>query len=183
MKITEADRLFEEFCEELCRLFGKEFCTLNMHEHLDLMECMLDYGPIYGFWCFSFERFNGQLGSFHTNSKNIELQIVQKFLRSQTVMSLPREEDEASSAYSQKPLQEICRMKYIQILHLQGALLPDQSLSFAIDYTEFDVKAIYDLSKSEEKDAVLSQDKQRRLAQVYNILHGDIAISFFFISN
>ena len=45
-----------------CRLFGKEFCTLNMHENFDLMECMLDYGPIYGFWCFFFERFNGQLG-------------------------------------------------------------------------------------------------------------------------
>ena len=184
MKITEADRLlFQEFCEEFCRLFGKEFCTLNMHKHLHFMECMLDYGPIYGFWCFPFERFNGQLGSFHTNSKNIELQIVRKFLRSQTVMSLPREEHEASSAYSQKSLQEICQMKYSQILHLQSALLPDQSLSFAIDYTEFDMKAIYDLSKSKEKDAVLSQDEQHRLAQVYNILHGDIAISFFFISN
>ena len=70
-------------------------------------------------------------------------------------------------------------MKYNQILHLQSALLPDQSLSFAIDYTEFDMKAIYDLSKSKEKDAVLSQDEQHRLAQVYNILHGDIAISFY----
>lgn len=93
-------------------------------------------------------------------------------------MSLPSEEHEASFA-----LQGISQMKYSQILHLQSALLSPQSLSFAIDYTETDMQAVYDLSKSKEKDAVLSLDEQWRLAQVYNILYGEIAISFLFMSN
>ena len=38
-----------------------------MHLHLHLKECMLDYGPVYSFWCFSFERFNGILGKFNNN--------------------------------------------------------------------------------------------------------------------
>lgn len=87
--VTETDVLLQEFCEESCQLFGKEFCTLNMHKHLHLKQCILDFDPIYGFWCFPFERFNGKIESFPTNNKNIEAQIARKFIRDQIVMSLP----------------------------------------------------------------------------------------------
>lgn len=70
--ITTADRLLQEYCEEFQHIFGNESCTMNMHKHLHLTQCMFDYGPIYGFWCFPFERFNGQLESCHTNNKNVE---------------------------------------------------------------------------------------------------------------
>ena len=43
---------------------------------------MQNYGSIYGFWLFSFERYNGILGSYHTNNKTVELQIMRKFMTS-----------------------------------------------------------------------------------------------------
>jgi len=42
--------------------YGKEKICLNLHLCLHLVECCLDYGPLYSFWCFSFERMNGILG-------------------------------------------------------------------------------------------------------------------------
>ena len=39
--------------------------------------CMKDFGPVYAFWLFSFERLNGVLGSFYTNC---HLQLMRHFL-------------------------------------------------------------------------------------------------------
>ena len=42
--------------------YGSEFITPNIHLSLHLAECYRDYGPIYSFWCYPFERMNGILG-------------------------------------------------------------------------------------------------------------------------
>ena len=42
--------------------YGAEFITPNIHLSLHFAECCRDYGPIYSFWCYSFERMNGILG-------------------------------------------------------------------------------------------------------------------------
>jgi len=47
-----------------------------------------DYGPCYGYWLFSFERYNGILGKYHTNRKSIEIQLMQTFLNDVYVRSL-----------------------------------------------------------------------------------------------
>lgn len=176
--ITEADELLKEFCKESCQLFGNLFCTLNMHKHLHLKQCMLDFGPIYGFWCFPFERFNGKLGSIHTNNKSIELQIARKFLRDQTVMSLPGEEQGQTrgSQTPPMPIQGISRNKYYQLLQLQNVLLPLSRFSFGIEYQ--DTEAIYHLADSKVTEAVLSRDEQDRLIQAYRILYGNVAVHF-----
>ena len=44
--------------------YGSEYITPNIHLSLHLTECCHDYGPLYSFWCFSFERMNGILGEF-----------------------------------------------------------------------------------------------------------------------
>jgi hypothetical protein len=41
---------------------GRDKITPNLHLSLHLAECSFDYGPLYTFWCFSFERMNGVLG-------------------------------------------------------------------------------------------------------------------------
>lgn len=79
---NEADRFLMEFYEEFVTLYGKDWCTPNMHLHGHLHECVKDYGPVYSFWLFSFERFNGILGSYHTNSHNISIQLMRRFLDS-----------------------------------------------------------------------------------------------------
>ena len=49
------------------RKYGAEKITPNLHLSLHLKECVYDYGPLYVFWCFSFERMNGILGKFLLN--------------------------------------------------------------------------------------------------------------------
>ena len=49
--------------------------------HLYLAECLRDFGPLHGFWLYSFERFNGLLGNQPNNNRSIELQLINRFLR------------------------------------------------------------------------------------------------------
>ena len=59
--ILSADLYFQQFCKKYQQLYGSEECTPNMHMHLHLKDSLTDYGPVYAFWCFAFERFNGVL--------------------------------------------------------------------------------------------------------------------------
>ncbi len=61
-------------------VYGKECCTINIHLHGHLVSCMEDYGPVYLFWLFAFERLNGVMEAFHTNSHNIAPQLMRRFL-------------------------------------------------------------------------------------------------------
>ena len=78
--IEEGDSLLLGFCELFEHLYGKENYTINLHLHGHIKECMLDYGPVYSFWLFAFERLNGVLGSYHTNSRDISLQLMRRFI-------------------------------------------------------------------------------------------------------
>jgi hypothetical protein len=42
--------------------YGPERITPNLHLCLHIADCCRDYGPLYSFWCYSFERMNGILG-------------------------------------------------------------------------------------------------------------------------
>ena len=44
------------------RQYGEAEITPNIHLSLHIVECCRDYGPLYSFWCYSFERMNGILG-------------------------------------------------------------------------------------------------------------------------
>lgn len=63
--------------------------TPNMHLHMHLLDCVLDYGPVYAFWLFSFERYNGILGDYGTNQRATELQLMRKFTTNQFMKDLP----------------------------------------------------------------------------------------------
>ena len=77
-----------EFCKAFEELYGKDLVTPNMHLHGHLNECLLDYGPLHAFSCFSFERFSGILGTYHTNNRSIEIQLMRRFLMQATVKDL-----------------------------------------------------------------------------------------------
>ena len=77
--LDAADQYLLQFCKVFQRLYGAQHCTINMHLHLHLKEIVLDYGPVYSFWCFSFERLNGILGDYFTNNHNIEVQFMKNF--------------------------------------------------------------------------------------------------------
>jgi hypothetical protein len=67
-RIIEID-LMQEAHQRLIKIvklieehYGRDKVTPNLHLSLHLCECSLDFGPLYAFWCFSFERMNGILG-------------------------------------------------------------------------------------------------------------------------
>ena len=77
-----ADCKLLHFVKEYETINGELAITPNMQLHLHLKECVQNYGSIYAFWLFSFELYNGILGSHHTNNKIVELQIMGKFMTS-----------------------------------------------------------------------------------------------------
>ena len=62
--------LIEKAAERLIKIiklieehYGRDKITPNLHLSLHLQECSHDFGPLYTFWYFSFERMNGILGN------------------------------------------------------------------------------------------------------------------------
>lgn len=70
--VTKAATLATDFVTRFEVLYGKHRVTPNMHLHMHLTECILDFGPVYTFWLYSFERYNGILGNYSTNQKSID---------------------------------------------------------------------------------------------------------------
>ena len=85
-EIKKADALLVNFCTGMEKLYGKQFLTCNMHLHCHLHSVLLDYGPVFGFWLFSFERYNGQIGSTLTNNCSVEIQFMRDFLKEHYLM-------------------------------------------------------------------------------------------------
>ena len=59
---TEDIALGDSYMMQVVQLYGSEVVTPNMHLHGHLKECVNEFGPFHGFWCFSFERYNASLG-------------------------------------------------------------------------------------------------------------------------
>ena len=63
-----------------------------MHMSLHIRDCVRDFGPVYAFWCFSFERYNGMMGQYQTNNHSISVQLMRKFITDKAAISnLPEE--------------------------------------------------------------------------------------------
>ena len=60
--IWEAHQRLIEIVKLIEENHGRDKITPNLHLSLHLYDCSTDYGPLYAFWCFSFERMNGILG-------------------------------------------------------------------------------------------------------------------------
>lgn len=87
--VIVADALLLKFCRRMESLYGESVVTPNMHLHCHLKECILDFGPLHGFWCFPFERYNGVLGNVPNNNRSIEAQMMNRFVTDNTLMSMP----------------------------------------------------------------------------------------------
>ena len=77
-EIEEADKHLMEFLHSFQTLYGKPMCTINLHLHAHIKDCLLNFGPVHNFWCFAFERMNGILGNYRTNCRDISVQIMRR---------------------------------------------------------------------------------------------------------
>ena len=75
-ELREADEKLIKFCKIFEGIFGPNSVTPNMHLHTHLQQCVEDLGPVFSFWCFSFERYNGILESFQKTWRAPEVQIM-----------------------------------------------------------------------------------------------------------
>lgn len=81
-EVNQADEYLMEFCDTFENLYGKHHLNINLHLHGHLKDCVLDFGPVYAFWLFGFERLNGILESYNTNCRDIPVQLMRHFLSS-----------------------------------------------------------------------------------------------------
>ena len=54
--------------------------TPNMHMQMHFTSVVKEYGPLYASWLFAFQQYNGVLGDINTNNRQIEGQIMSRFL-------------------------------------------------------------------------------------------------------
>ena len=80
-EINLADAFLLQFCQNAEILYGQDFITPNMHLHCHLKELLLNYGPVYNFWLFSYERYNGILEKFPSNNRSFEIQMMKRFYK------------------------------------------------------------------------------------------------------
>lgn len=74
-----AHELFIQFGNEVERLYGKEAVTPNMHLHCHLLTSIKQYGSLYGFSCYPFERYNGSLAEMPNNRHHLSVQFMRQF--------------------------------------------------------------------------------------------------------
>ena len=60
--LKEAHQSFLKMVKLIEKTYDPEKITPNLHLCLHICECVMDYGPLYAFWCFGYERMNGLLG-------------------------------------------------------------------------------------------------------------------------
>ncbi|OAD74342.1 hypothetical protein PHYBLDRAFT_144789 [Phycomyces blakesleeanus NRRL 1555(-)] len=80
--LNDAHQFLQEFCNECKRIYTANVLTCNMHLHLHLCKTICDFGPVYGYWLFGFEQYNGLLKNVSTNRKDsFETTYMQSFVQ------------------------------------------------------------------------------------------------------
>ena len=116
-QLTLADAFLVQFCKRFELVYGKKHVTPNMHTHCHLKDVLLDYGPVYGFWLFSFERMNGVLEHQPTNHQHVETQLMRRFNHDNAAYATENPTD------FHDELSEFCTLRQ----NLVGSLLPTKS--------------------------------------------------------
>jgi len=57
------------YVQSTLELFGSRALVFNNHASFHIPECLRAFGPAHGWWAFPFERYNGILQRFNTNSR------------------------------------------------------------------------------------------------------------------
>ena len=83
--IKEAHKRLVKMVKIIKQYYGQEKIMPNLHLSLHLCECANNYGLLYAFWCFSFERMNGMLGTLPNSHRNIEQELMRRLLNDKKI--------------------------------------------------------------------------------------------------
>ena len=184
-EIEMADEFLHLFCSRFQSLYGEENCTCNMHLHLHLKDSLLEFGPLHVFWCFSFERYNGILTGYHTNKRNIEEQLMRRFLFDQRVHSMQHgsnndflellplvDNTQESSTYNWTNYQAFMERPSLSVYPLQE-LIEQNLLHQAV------TQPIYVATPTKFIDCVLDSKEAESLKALYEIFYPTYDVNLF----
>ena len=170
--VEKADELLLGFCSGFERRYGQESCTPNLHMHCHLKECILDAGPLYAFWCFSFERYNGILEKMKKSWYAPELQLIHKFCNLQSLVGADLPENtplELMKCFEQaKDYKTALPNPVISgafVLHYEGNILCSPKNTCALKLTHHQL-----VQPGREK--FMMESERTDLQEMYNILYG-----------
>jgi hypothetical protein len=86
--VREAHLKLIELVKIIEKNHGRKHITPNLYLSLHLYECSSDYGPLYAFWYFSFERMNGILGNLPNSNRQIELELMRRLMFDKQIDSI-----------------------------------------------------------------------------------------------
>ena len=184
--LETAHNYLKQFCIKFIDAYGHEHFTPNMHMHMHLRDCCSDFGSIYAFWCFAFERCNGVLGSFQTNNRCIESQIMKKFIFQQQIFKLqfPTEFQDISDLLSLNSqgkgslkVEEVDPAITIKLNALSHFTLEELHSAYNDSLFFSTETAINLLPKVHER--VLSLEQVGHMKQLYSLLYPKHNISHF----
>ena len=119
--IKKIDEYLLSFCQRFKNFYGTLSCTINLHLHCHLADCLHDYGPAHGTWCFSFERLNGILGRTPNNKESLKTLITRFIQHIESSRSFPHFTTELENFSSNKvdSINESCTDANIYIKHIE----------------------------------------------------------------
>jgi hypothetical protein len=172
-EIKMADLHLMKFCDLFQKKYGNHSITPNMHLHGHLDQCLLDFGPVYSFWLFSFERYNGHIAAFPTNKRSVEVQFARRFLRDGLIYSLEppvqfREEMLPCSLLATDQSVTVISEETIQLLFDMSSQL---NLPNKIPIDQWTNISMYTMNHSSISNSRLTPDEQSRLKMMYAALY------------
>ena len=153
--IDKGHELMQKKFESAETLYGPSFLSLNTHLHLHLNQCFKDFGPCYGYWLFSFERYNGLLGQYLTNQRAIEIQLMQRFINDMHIKSIANSHNANLTAEQKKLFNDFFQTKstteFTETVYGQGH-------SFSCNNSNSNISALLSLSSSDLSHSLLYVD-------------------------
>jgi hypothetical protein len=70
---TITEEYLTYYVRSTVEVFSTRALVFNNHASFHIPECLRMFGPVHGWWAFPFERYNGVLQRYNTNSKTGEL--------------------------------------------------------------------------------------------------------------
>ena len=166
-----------EFCKEFEIIFGPEVCTPNMHM---ACHCMIDYGPLSAFWCFSFERYNGVLENMNLSWISPEKQMLTKLLSLQHLNNLEYSESEFVKAMIGITTQYHSKVQgSVKQSDVEGSTISKQLKFHNCPTNEIDVsmKEYYILARPLYQK-VFDDTDMDHLLKMYEVLYPNTIVSF-----
>src|ERR1043165_3503055 len=83
--IDEAHNRLINMTKLIKQYYDPTLISSNIHLLLHIRQCCLDYGSLYTYWCYFFERINGLLDSYPTSNWSIEPELMRILIKNAQV--------------------------------------------------------------------------------------------------